>query len=188
MQKGILSAAVLFAGMVLLSGQASAHSGGLNKEGCHNNHKTGDYHCHGDAESKPPAKAKQPSKERRPATSTRSKSSDTTKPAKKTRKAKPKTARTKSIRVSSAIMGLKKKGTVIAFKDKGKVANARLGSKTKIYIGGKKVNREALKKGLSCTIVYAGEMSQAKTIRCKSASKKKAKATKRKSKKDIGKK
>ena len=23
-----------------------AHGGGLNKEGCHNNRKTGDYHCH----------------------------------------------------------------------------------------------------------------------------------------------
>lgn len=26
---------------------ANAHSGGLNREGCHNNRKTGDYHCHG---------------------------------------------------------------------------------------------------------------------------------------------
>jgi endonuclease YncB( thermonuclease family) len=25
---------------------AFAHGGGLNKEGCHNNRKTGDYHCH----------------------------------------------------------------------------------------------------------------------------------------------
>lgn len=25
---------------------AWAHGGGLNKEGCHNNRKTGDYHCH----------------------------------------------------------------------------------------------------------------------------------------------
>lgn len=24
----------------------SAHPGGLNSEGCHNNRKTGDYHCH----------------------------------------------------------------------------------------------------------------------------------------------
>lgn len=24
----------------------AAHGGGLNKDGCHNNHKTGDYHCH----------------------------------------------------------------------------------------------------------------------------------------------
>jgi hypothetical protein len=27
-------------------GIATAHSGGLNGEGCHNNRKTGDYHCH----------------------------------------------------------------------------------------------------------------------------------------------
>ena len=26
--------------------EAAAHGGGLNKEGCHNNRKTGDYHCH----------------------------------------------------------------------------------------------------------------------------------------------
>ena len=25
---------------------ALAHSGGLDKHGCHNNRKTGDYHCH----------------------------------------------------------------------------------------------------------------------------------------------
>lgn len=25
---------------------ASAHGGGLNAQGCHNNRKTGDYHCH----------------------------------------------------------------------------------------------------------------------------------------------
>lgn len=25
---------------------AMAHPGGLNKEGCHNNRKTGGYHCH----------------------------------------------------------------------------------------------------------------------------------------------
>lgn len=28
---------------------ASAHPGGLNSEGCHNNRKTGEYHCHGGA-------------------------------------------------------------------------------------------------------------------------------------------
>ncbi|TAW32060.1 YHYH domain-containing protein [Rhizobium leguminosarum] len=25
---------------------ALAHGGGLDKNGCHTNHKTGDYHCH----------------------------------------------------------------------------------------------------------------------------------------------
>lgn len=28
------------------AGQALAHSGGLDKNGCHTNRKTGDYHCH----------------------------------------------------------------------------------------------------------------------------------------------
>ncbi|WP_352717766.1 YHYH domain-containing protein [Mesorhizobium sp. M0563] len=25
---------------------ANAHSGGTDSNGCHKNHKTGDYHCH----------------------------------------------------------------------------------------------------------------------------------------------
>lgn len=29
-----------------LSSPVFAHGGGLNKEGCHNNRKTGEYHCH----------------------------------------------------------------------------------------------------------------------------------------------
>ncbi len=32
--------------VVLVSVNVAAHSGGTNKEGCHKNHKTGDYHCH----------------------------------------------------------------------------------------------------------------------------------------------
>lgn len=32
--------------LVLQAPAASAHGGGLNSEGCHNNRKTGDYHCH----------------------------------------------------------------------------------------------------------------------------------------------
>lgn len=36
----------LFGLLVLLAPSASAHGGGLNSEGCHNNRKTGDYHCH----------------------------------------------------------------------------------------------------------------------------------------------
>ncbi|WP_334163727.1 excalibur calcium-binding domain-containing protein [Phenylobacterium sp.] len=32
--------------VVAAAGQALAHPGGLNAEGCHNNRKTGDYHCH----------------------------------------------------------------------------------------------------------------------------------------------
>lgn len=36
-----------------LAGNAWAHGGGLNKDGCHNNRKTGDYHCHRGASSAP---------------------------------------------------------------------------------------------------------------------------------------
>ena len=32
--------------VMILAGAAFAHGGGLNKEGCHKNHKTGGYHCH----------------------------------------------------------------------------------------------------------------------------------------------
>lgn len=32
--------------LTLAIGQALAHGGGLNAEGCHNNRTTGDYHCH----------------------------------------------------------------------------------------------------------------------------------------------
>jgi len=39
---------------------ASAHGGGLNSEGCHNNRKTGDYHCHGAPASPPPIRAVAP--------------------------------------------------------------------------------------------------------------------------------
>ena len=32
--------------MALVSFVAVAHSGGTDRNGCHNDHKTGDYHCH----------------------------------------------------------------------------------------------------------------------------------------------
>ena len=32
--------------LFLFATEALAHGGGLNKQGCHNNRKTGDYHCH----------------------------------------------------------------------------------------------------------------------------------------------
>jgi len=40
----LLTAMLLTASMV--AGNTWAHGGGLNKDGCHNNRKTGDYHCH----------------------------------------------------------------------------------------------------------------------------------------------
>ena len=37
--------AVIFA-LCFVSSAAVAHSGGTDDNGCHTNHKTGDYHCH----------------------------------------------------------------------------------------------------------------------------------------------
>lgn len=48
--KPLILAAIGLAGLVGLvapAGEAVAHPGGLNAEGCHNNRRTGDYHCHG---------------------------------------------------------------------------------------------------------------------------------------------
>ena len=36
----------LFLSSVASNPPALAHGGGLNAQGCHTNHKTGDYHCH----------------------------------------------------------------------------------------------------------------------------------------------
>jgi endonuclease G len=32
---------------IFFAGIVSAHPGGVNKDGCHTNRKTGEYHCHG---------------------------------------------------------------------------------------------------------------------------------------------
>ncbi|MBX4895430.1 MULTISPECIES: YHYH domain-containing protein [Rhizobium] len=32
--------------LALSSASVFAHGGGLDRNGCHTNHKTGDYHCH----------------------------------------------------------------------------------------------------------------------------------------------
>ena len=32
--------------VLTLSTSVMAHSGGTNSDGCHTNHKTGEYHCH----------------------------------------------------------------------------------------------------------------------------------------------
>ncbi|HEY0142482.1 MAG TPA: YHYH domain-containing protein [Thermoanaerobaculia bacterium] len=36
---------------LVVSRSAQAHGGGLDRNGCHTNRKTGDYHCHGGASS-----------------------------------------------------------------------------------------------------------------------------------------
>ena len=45
MARVILIGIALFAGD-FQTASVEAHPGGLNKQGCHTNRKTGDYHCH----------------------------------------------------------------------------------------------------------------------------------------------
>jgi len=40
---GVALAVISIVAIVQVS---NAHSGGTNSDGCHRNHKTGDYHCH----------------------------------------------------------------------------------------------------------------------------------------------
>lgn len=40
---------LLFVVVLAFPNHAVAHSGGLDKNGCHTNRKTGDYHCHRDS-------------------------------------------------------------------------------------------------------------------------------------------
>jgi hypothetical protein len=56
----IINLTVLLTSMFLAL-TAQAHGGGLNAEGCHNNHKTGDYHCHRAPAAKPAQKPVEPS-------------------------------------------------------------------------------------------------------------------------------
>jgi hypothetical protein len=44
MRKLILAAIAVAS--LLGTGYAISHSGGLDKYGCHTDHKNGDYHCH----------------------------------------------------------------------------------------------------------------------------------------------
>ena len=41
-----ITAAVLAILALSVTTVAWSHSGGTNSQGCHYNHKTGDYHCH----------------------------------------------------------------------------------------------------------------------------------------------
>ena len=58
------SAALAAAFLILPLGQTTAHSGGLNSEGCHTNRKTGDYHCHRSNAPRPSVAPSQPAANR----------------------------------------------------------------------------------------------------------------------------
>jgi hypothetical protein len=46
---GWLRAAIALAGLLGSNASLLAHSGGLNKDGCHNDRRNGGYHCHNGA-------------------------------------------------------------------------------------------------------------------------------------------
>ncbi|MGE0652070.1 MAG: tripartite tricarboxylate transporter substrate-binding protein [Alphaproteobacteria bacterium] len=73
----------------------------------------------------------------------------------------------KTVKVSTTIKDLKKKGRVVAFEAKGKDQTARVGRKTKITVAGKAAKAGDLKKGMACTVDYYGDGGQARTIACK---------------------
>jgi hypothetical protein len=56
--RSLLVAALLTA---VVTPHASGHGGGLDKNGCHTNRKTGEYHCHGGLSASPaPARSAAP--------------------------------------------------------------------------------------------------------------------------------
>jgi hypothetical protein len=52
MHRRVFSKWLVLLGVGSLSAAASAHGGGLDKNGCHHNRKTGDYHCHRGSKTK----------------------------------------------------------------------------------------------------------------------------------------
>lgn len=72
----------------------------------------------------------------------------------------------KTVKVSSTISGIGKKG-MIAFTADGKEAHAKIAKKTKVTVGGKKADAKAVAVGMNCEIEYYGDQGQAKTLTCR---------------------
>jgi tripartite-type tricarboxylate transporter receptor subunit TctC len=70
---------------------------------------------------------------------------------------------------TTKITKTKRKGARIYFKDRdGRKAQASVsGKRTKITVNGKKAKKSKIKKGMTCTLNFAGPYSRAKTIDCK---------------------
>ncbi len=73
----------------------------------------------------------------------------------------------KLVKVTATLDKVAKKGRAITFKDGGKTAKARVTSRSKIKIAGKKAKRGALKAGMSCAIAYEGDGALAHQVTCK---------------------
>ena len=46
LRAGWLASTALFLALFLAASAVHAHGGGVNKDGCHHERKTGGYHCH----------------------------------------------------------------------------------------------------------------------------------------------
>lgn len=70
--------------------------------------------------------------------------------------------------VKSKLTGVRDGGRQIRFVDNGEEAKAKVsGSRTKIFIAGKKAQRKSLQADMSCEIEYQGSGSEAKKVSCK---------------------
>lgn len=74
-----------------------------------------------------------------------------------------------TITFNSPILKIKRKGRVLTLRDKsGKEVTTRIsGSRTKVYIAGKKTRRSKLKVGMKCKISYYGPGKEATSVACK---------------------
>jgi tripartite-type tricarboxylate transporter receptor subunit TctC len=70
---------------------------------------------------------------------------------------------------TAKILKIKRKGARIYFKDRdGTRAQVSVsGKKTKITVGGNKAKKSKIKKGMTCTVHFAGPYSRAKSVACK---------------------
>jgi tripartite-type tricarboxylate transporter receptor subunit TctC len=83
------------------------------------------------------------------------------------KRAKATKRKVKLAKVTATLDAVAKKGKAITFMNAGKPAKARVGSRSKIKIAGKKAKRGKLKAGMNCTIAYEGEGLLAHRITCK---------------------
>ncbi len=70
--------------------------------------------------------------------------------------------------VTTKITGIKRKGRSVSFEANGKTQTVSISRRrTKVTVGGKKAEREALKVGMTCAFDYPGNNKRAKSISCK---------------------
>ncbi|MEE8623675.1 MAG: tripartite tricarboxylate transporter substrate-binding protein, partial [Alphaproteobacteria bacterium] len=71
------------------------------------------------------------------------------------------------VTVKGVISATKKGGRRISFTSGGKTLKTKVsGSRTKVFVGGKKAKRKALKVGMKCAFTYQGSGTESKKIAC----------------------